>query len=106
MRQKASTSDRGKATSSTTGTRRARATLQKGVFGMRSRQKACHRAMVAASTSNSLESSRTRRGVGPCRMALIKMTTAPRYTFLPRNRTNGGVTRFLQPSRSQQKLNR
>ena len=62
--------------------------------------------MVAVSTPNSLESSRTRRGVGPCRMALIKMTTAPRYTFLPRKRTDGGVTLFLQPSRSQQKLNR
>jgi hypothetical protein len=30
----------------------------------------------------------------------------PRYTFLPRKRTDGGVTLFLQPSRSQQKLNR
>ena len=27
-------------------------------------------------------------------------------TFLPRKRTDGGVTRFLHPSRSRQKLNR
>jgi len=103
--RKASTSDSGKAVISTIGTRRPREIFQKGVCETLSRQKDCHRAIVAASTPNSLESSRTRRRVGPCRMALIKMTTAPRYTFLPRKRTDGGVALFLQPSRSQQKLN-
>jgi hypothetical protein len=73
---------------------------------MASRQKACHRAMVARSIPKRVESSRTRRGVGPCRMALIKITIAPRETFLPRKRTDSGVILFLQPSRSQQKLNR
>ena len=52
----------------------------------------------------SWESSRTLRGEAPCRMAATKMTTAPRYTFRPRNRTDGGVTLLRQPSRSQQKL--
>ncbi len=106
VRRNASTSARGKARASTTGTRRPLATFQKGVLGRWSRQKPCHRAMVAPSTPNNLESSRTRRGDGPCRIALIKMTTTPRYTFLPRKRTDGGVARLLQPSRSQQKLNR
>jgi hypothetical protein len=42
-------------------------------------------------------------------MALIKITTAPSETFLPRKRTDGGVILFLSAfggSRSQQKLNR
>jgi hypothetical protein len=77
-----------------------------GVRGSWSRQNACHGAMVASSPPNSLESSRTRRGVVPCPIALIKMTTAPRSTFLPRKRTDGGLTLFPQPSRAQQKLNR
>jgi len=100
----ASRSDRGRAVTSTAGTRRARATFQNGVCGNCSRQKTCHRAMVRRSAPKSRFSSRTRRGEGPCRMAASKMTTAPRYTFRPRNRTDGGVILFLQPSRSQQKL--
>ncbi len=60
--------------------------------------------MVRRSTWKCWESSRRRRGVGPWRMALIRMTAAARKTFRPRKRTDGGVTRFLQPSRSQQKL--
>jgi hypothetical protein len=42
-------------------------------------------------------------------MALIKITVAPRYTFLPRKRADGGVILFLSAfggSRSQQKLKR
>src|SRR5271157_2413531 len=70
VRWNASSSDRGKTTILTTGTRRARANFQKGVSGMWSRQKACHRAMVARSTPKSVESSRIRRGGGPCRIAL------------------------------------
>ena len=58
------------------------------------------------SAPKSSVSSRTRRGVGPCRIAATRMTTAPRYTLRPRNRTDGGVTRFRQPSRAQQKLRR
>jgi hypothetical protein len=39
-------------------------------------------------------------------MALTTMNMAPRYSFLPKKCTDGGVDLFLQPSRSQQKLNR
>ena len=56
MRWNASSSDRGNTTISSTGTRRARASFQKGVCGTLSRQKACHRAMVARSTPSSVES--------------------------------------------------
>jgi hypothetical protein len=34
------------------------------------------------------------------------MTTAPTYTRRPRNRTEGGVARWRQPSRPQQRLKR
>ena len=79
VQQNASTSDRGSAAvHSTRARRRARAILQNGVLGTWSHQNACHRVMVAASTPKSLESSPTRRGVGPWRIALIKTTTAPR----------------------------
>ena len=37
--------------------------------------------------------------------ALSTTTTGPKNTLRPRNRTDGGVTRLRQPSRSQQKLN-
>jgi len=43
---------------------------------------------------------------GPCCIAATSMTITLTYTFLPRKRTDGGAARFLQPSRSQQKLNR
>ena len=36
--------------------------------------------------------------------ALNTTTTGPKNTLRPRNRTDGGVTRRRQPSRSQQKL--
>ncbi len=48
---------------------------------MQSRRKVCHRASVARSTPNRVEGSSTRRGVGPWRMALIKITTAPSVDF-------------------------
>jgi hypothetical protein len=54
VRRKASRSDSGKAVISTIGTRRPRAIFQKGDSETLSRQKACHRVMVAASTSNNL----------------------------------------------------
>ena len=46
------------------------------------------------------------RGEGSCRMAAAKKITPSRYTFRPRNRVEGGVTRLRQPSRSQHRLNR
>src|SRR5262245_29441154 len=71
-------SARGTVATSTTGASRARASFQKGVWGKWSRQKTCQRAMVRRSAPKSWASSRTRRGEGPCRRALIKRTTAPR----------------------------
>ena len=55
----------------------ARATFQKGVLGKCSRQKVCQRVMVVRSAPKRSESSRTRRGEGPCRMAVIKTTMKP-----------------------------
>ena len=63
--RKASTSEYGRETISTTGTKRARAIFQNGVWGKRSRQKTCQRAMVRRSAPKRVESSRTRRGDGP-----------------------------------------
>lgn len=103
-RTNASMSARGSAVTSAGGTRRLRLTFQNAVRGKCSRQKPRQRAMVRRSAPKSRFSSLTRRGEGPCRMAATKMTTAPRYTFRPRNRADGGVILFLQPSRSQQKL--
>jgi hypothetical protein len=103
-RRKASTREYGTARISTSGTKRARSIFQKGVCGKCSRQKTCQRAMVRRSAPKRVESSRIRRGVGPCRMALITMMMALKYTFGPRKRTDGGVVLFRQPSRSQQKL--
>jgi hypothetical protein len=37
---------------------------------------------------------------------LATITTAPRYTRRPKNRTDGGVLRRRHPSRPQQRLNR
>jgi hypothetical protein len=64
-------------TISTTGTRRARAIFQNGVCGKRSRQKVCHRAMVARSIPKRRESSRTRRGVGPCPIRFLSYPLRP-----------------------------
>ena len=89
---------------STASAKRPLATFQNGVCGRCSRQKRCHRAIVPRSAPTSLASSRTRRGVGPCRMAAIKITRTPRYILRPRKRTDGGVALLRQPSRSQQKL--
>ena len=76
--RKASTSEYGRLTISMIGTKRARAIFQNGVWGKRSRQKTCQRAMVRRSAPKRAESSRTRRGDGPCRRALMRMTTTPR----------------------------
>lgn len=105
-RRNPSTSDKGSVTISMTGKRRAQASFQNTVCGMRSRQKTCHRAMVRRSAPTSFDNSWTRRGVGPCCMAAIRTTTAERYTLRPRKRTDGGVILFRHPSRSQQKLKR
>src|SRR4051794_28466891 len=76
--RKAVSSARGRVARSTSGARRARARFQNGVWGKCSCQKTCHRAMVRRSAPKSWESSRRRRGDGPCRRALTKRTTAPR----------------------------
>lgn len=78
LRRNASRSDHGRVVSSTDGTRRPRATFQNGVSGNCCRQNTCHREMVVRSAPMSLDSSRTRRGEGPCRIAAIKTTTAPK----------------------------
>jgi hypothetical protein len=75
-RRKASTSEYGKEMILTIGATRARATFQNGVCGKCSRYMICQRAMVRRSAPKRLDSSRTRRGDGPCRIALIRMTTA------------------------------
>jgi hypothetical protein len=77
-RRKISTSEYGKELISKIGARRPRAIFQKDVWGKCSRQKTCQRAMVRRSAPKRVESSQTRRGDGPCRMALIRMTIAPR----------------------------
>ena len=41
-----------------------------------SREKVCQRMVVLSSAPKRVESSRTRRGDGPCRMALIRITMA------------------------------
>ena len=75
-RRNASISDRGNLRTSMTGTIRLRATFQNGVCGKCSRQKACQRSIVRQSAPVSRDSSRTRCGVAPCRMAAIKITIA------------------------------
>lgn len=104
VRRNASISDRGNVRVSMTETIRQRATFQNEVCGKCWRQKVCQRSIVRRSAPMSRDSSQTRRGVAPCRMAAIKTTIALKYTFCPRKRTEGGVILFLQPSRSQQKL--
>ncbi len=49
-----------------------------GVWGKCSRQKTRQRATLRRSAPNNWDSSRTRRGEGPCRTAATRTTTAPR----------------------------
>src|SRR5208283_1190280 len=106
LRKKASWRARGSVATSIALAKRARATFQNRVWGKCSRQKTCQRAMVRRSAPKRPQSSRMLRGEGSCRMAAAKKITAARYTFRPRNRVDGGVTRLRQPSRSQHRLNR
>ena len=61
--------------------KRLRATFQNCVCGKCSCQKTCQRAMVWRSAPKSWESSRTRRGEGPCRMAATRTTTAAKVNL-------------------------
>ena len=76
--RKASTREQGRVTNLMTGTNRACALFQNGVCGKCSRQKTYQQAMVHPSAQKRVESSRTRRGDGPCRMVLMRMTMTPR----------------------------
>ena len=81
-----------------------RVLFQNGLFAKASRHHQRHRASVRSPTPKSFFRSFARAGVTPCRIAVASTTTAPRYTFLPRYRTDAGVTRHRHFA--QQKLSR
>ena len=81
--KKAFRSEYGRVTISTSGTTLTRAIFQKGVCGKCSRQKVCQRMIVLSSAPKRAESSQIRRGDGPCRMAVTRMTMTPEIDLSP-----------------------
>lgn len=83
----------GNEASSTAGTKRLRRLAQKRLVANVVVHHRRHRTNVRRVAPSSAASFAADFFDGPLRSALASTMTAPRYTFLPRNRTDGGVLR-------------
>jgi len=106
MLENASTSDAGIASVLTGLTNHRRAACHVRLVANVSRQKRTQRLTVFTLTCKRSLSLRRRAGVMPSRRTGTSNTVMPKNTFRPRNRSEGGVTRWRHPSLAQQKLKR